>query len=165
MLSQIIDWWDKETPVEQDLEIPGLAIFFALLLCCCGRYCSKRSPEQKQAGVLRASFLGGSDKLPVAKLTQLDVAARWAKAEAAYQTDFEDGSAGQPDGSSLQRSISVGESGVARRRRRGADNALPVMFRTITSVRFNHRSGRRPSSVKGRTVLCSRRPGEGARWL
>ena len=128
MLSQIIDWWDKETPVEQDLEIPGLAIFFALLLCCCGRYCSKRSPEQKQAGVLRASFLGGSDKLPVAKLTQLDVAARWAKAEAAYQTDFEDGSAGQPDGSSLQRSISVGESGVARRRRRGADNALPVMF-------------------------------------
>ena len=125
--NQIKDLWDSSNPTKKGLEIGvALLLLVALALCCCGR--SKR-PEQKQAGVLRASFLGGTHKLPVAKLTELDVGARWTKAEMAYQTDFEDSSAGQQsDGASLHRSVSVGESGVARRRRRGSDSALPVMF-------------------------------------
>eukprot|EP01043_Picozoa_sp_COSAG02_P021262 COSAG02_NODE_1076_length_14725_cov_10.610215_7_plen_1187_part_00 len=107
-----------------------LLVGVCLIYACCR--CNQRYVEQTQAGVLRASFLGGTEKLPVAKLTQLDVAARWAKAEEVYDaqewSSETDSVTGNPTHGSLQRSVPSGTSSAARRQRRGVDNTVHVMF-------------------------------------
>ena len=109
------------------------AAFAVLLVCCCCCRCllmQRYVEEEKAPSVLRASFLGGPENLPVAQLTARDVAARWAKSEEVYQPeDWARDS--NPSRSSLARSTSGSESTVARRKRKGLDSELYVMFSNV----------------------------------
>ena len=126
---QVHDWiqqlWDSSDEGEKAVEVVGLVLGSVLLLCICGgvcRWCFREGkPQEQLAAVLRASFLGGSGKLPGAKLALLDVQARWSNAEreGCTPTDGED----RP-----RKSVAVGKSGATRRRKKDSSTDVYVMF-------------------------------------
>ena len=104
-----------------------------LLWRCCRRCNQRKRPWDEQAGVLRSSFLGGTEKLPAAQLAAVDVPGRWAAAAGElFQTEDwsskADSWTGNPARATLHRSASVSQSSGAGRKRRGAAGEVLVMF-------------------------------------
>jgi hypothetical protein len=125
----LIQVLENESLADKVLTIGGFLLAVLLGGYCVARWCSRRygPEEERDASVLQASFLGGSQKLPGRQLIERDVGARWAKAEQMYSPD-EWTSNSNPARASLQRSTSGSESSVARRKRRGEDGEVYVMF-------------------------------------
>ena len=91
-----------------------------------------RRPAGSEADLLRASFLGGDEKLPAAKLAELDIAPRWAQAEQMHQDRASEGESLAESSASgtMARSVSARKSAATRRRRKGesVSNEVAVMF-------------------------------------
>jgi hypothetical protein len=137
LLRPVKDWvleiWDSSSDGMRVVEVIGVVLATVLLLGLCSRGCrmcwrERRGPEMV-AGVLRSSFLGGSDKLPAAKLTTLDVQARWAEAELdGYPVEEEDEDDLLDVESPLRPLSSSAAEGATPRRRPEGRAGVQVMF-------------------------------------
>ena len=124
------DHWEHEPPTRKVLTVFGCVAGLVFCGFVCKKLSSKEPLHERDSAVLSASFLGGSEKLPVAKLTELDVAARWVQAEQMHQ-DWASEADSLPDSpapGAMAHSTVSGKSSATRRRRKGAANQLPVMF-------------------------------------
>ena len=80
------DHWEHEPPTRKVLTVFGCVAGLVFCGFVCKKLSSKEPLHERDSAVLSASFLGGSEKLPVAKLTELDVAARWVQAGRCIKT-------------------------------------------------------------------------------
>eukprot|EP01043_Picozoa_sp_COSAG02_P008550 COSAG02_NODE_275_length_26232_cov_85.210424_15_plen_1132_part_00 len=124
------DWFSRENEPTTVAEVVVMVAAIVALVCAC---LAKRraSNAVEPAGVLRESFLG-VEKLPAAKMTALDIPARWNKAASADRLvdDWSDvAGSSSSTSSSVQLSSSSSDASATRRRRaKGSDNVIHVMF-------------------------------------
>lgn len=148
-IANVHDWvqrvWDNSSDGQKAAEVVALMLCSVLLLCACaglcGRCCREGKSQERLAAVLRASFLGGSEKLPGAKLTSLDVQARWVKAEAEGHGSVGGGSISESAGGER-----ISDRGAIRRYKKDTSTGMHVMFTS------EHMRELRPSSWKQEPV-------------